>query len=164
MHGRPADGPRRKRLPRVVSQHGTAAGLRLHSVDVFMRDEDINLGRRRLSLEIGDRLERLRYVNCGHLAKLILRRDGTMAGLESTCTVRDTDGVPESLNEEGEELGEPDCLWPGTSSASWPVEPMVAAILFKVQNFSGAQQHEGITPIAANVEKRNDELRMPANC
>src|SRR6266850_6358415 len=37
--------------------------------------------------EYDDKLRRLRYANCGHLAALLFRRDGTIEKLDSTCTV-----------------------------------------------------------------------------
>src|SRR6516225_182250 len=37
--------------------------------------------------EYDDKLRRLRYSNCGHLAALLFGRDGTIERLESTCTV-----------------------------------------------------------------------------
>src|SRR5262249_28182733 len=71
----------------------------------------------------------LRYVNCGHLSALLLRRDGTLDRLEATSTVLGlfrqwecavgerrlepddvlalyTDGVTEAFDEAGEEFGE----------------------------------------------------------
>ncbi|HXI42111.1 MAG TPA: SpoIIE family protein phosphatase, partial [Bryobacteraceae bacterium] len=76
-----------------------------------------------------DGTRRLRYVNCGHLPALVLRRDSTVERLHSTCTVVGifkewecaveecgllpgdtlvlyTDGVTESFSESGEEFGE----------------------------------------------------------
>jgi catechol 2,3-dioxygenase-like lactoylglutathione lyase family enzyme len=37
--------------------------------------------------EYDDQTQRLRYANCGHLAALLLRNDGTIERLDSTCTV-----------------------------------------------------------------------------
>src|SRR5208282_2001871 len=37
--------------------------------------------------EYDEKVRRLRYANCGHLAALLLRRDNTLERLESTCTV-----------------------------------------------------------------------------
>src|SRR5262249_34567370 len=37
--------------------------------------------------EYDDNLGRLRYANCGHLSVLLLRRDGVIERLDSTCTV-----------------------------------------------------------------------------
>ena len=76
-----------------------------------------------------DDARRLRYANCGHLCALLLRRDGALERLDSTCTVMGlfkdwecsmaecsllagdtlalyTDGVTESFNDAGEEFGE----------------------------------------------------------
>src|ERR1700722_9563737 len=79
--------------------------------------------------EYDDRVRRLRYVNCGHLSALLLRHDGTLERLHSTCTVLGlfedwdcstaectlscgdtfvlyTDGITESFNVAGDEFGE----------------------------------------------------------
>src|SRR5277367_2564466 len=79
--------------------------------------------------EYDDNLQMLRYANCGHLPALLLRREGEMHRLNSTCTVVGlfndwecqasatcllpgdtlalyTDGVTEACNDEGEEFGE----------------------------------------------------------
>src|SRR5580765_7252407 len=76
-----------------------------------------------------DDARRLRYANCGHLCALLLRRDGRLERLDSTCTVMGlfkdwdcamaecsllagdtlalyTDGITESFNSAGEEFGE----------------------------------------------------------
>src|SRR5881394_3990383 len=79
--------------------------------------------------EYDDNLQRLRYANCGHLPAILLRCDGTIERLDSTCTVLGlfkewgcstidrglfsgdmlvlyTDGITESFNHAGEEFGE----------------------------------------------------------
>src|SRR5262249_40782266 len=79
--------------------------------------------------EYDDRAKRLRYANCGHLSALLLRSDGALERLNSTCTVLGlfnewdcstgesnlrsgdtlalyTDGVTESFNDAEEEFGE----------------------------------------------------------
>jgi catechol 2,3-dioxygenase-like lactoylglutathione lyase family enzyme len=76
-----------------------------------------------------DQSRRLRYANCGHLCALLLRADGALERLDSTCTVMGlfqdwncsmaecslfagdtfalyTDGITESFNDAGEEFGE----------------------------------------------------------
>jgi len=37
--------------------------------------------------EYDERRQKLRYVNCGHLPGLLLRRDGSVEKLEATCMV-----------------------------------------------------------------------------
>ena len=79
--------------------------------------------------EYEDATRRLRYVNCGHLSGLLLRRDNSLERLDSTgtllglfqqwdCSMREcevfpgdvlalfTDGVTEACNKAGEEFGE----------------------------------------------------------
>src|SRR5262245_50287832 len=79
--------------------------------------------------EYDDHTKRMRYANCGHLSALLLRSDGSIERLDSTCTVLGlfeewecsmgavqlrtgdtlalyTDGVTESFNDAGEEFGE----------------------------------------------------------
>src|SRR5215831_10929076 len=82
-----------------------------------------------LFAEYDEAARRLRYVNCGHLSGLLIRRDGGVERLESTstllglfrewnCSIREqelapgdvlalyTDGITEARNERGEEFGE----------------------------------------------------------
>jgi serine phosphatase RsbU (regulator of sigma subunit) len=79
--------------------------------------------------EYDDRMRRLRYANCGHLCGLLLRQNGALERLDSTCTVLGifpqwecitgerplcpgdtlalyTDGLTESFNDAGQEFGE----------------------------------------------------------
>ena len=79
--------------------------------------------------EYNDKTGWLRFANCGHLAALLLRRDGTLERLASIATVLGlfqdwdcmleerqlfpgdtlvlyTDGMTESFNDSGEEFGE----------------------------------------------------------
>jgi serine phosphatase RsbU (regulator of sigma subunit)/catechol 2,3-dioxygenase-like lactoylglutathione lyase family enzyme len=121
--------------------------------------------------EYDDRLQRLRYVNCGHLPGLVFRSDGTVERLESTCTVLGlfeiwdcttcesqlftgdilalyTDGVTESYNDAGDEFGEQGLTDALLQCREFCAADMVAAILSKVQNFS-TEQHDDITLIVA---------------
>jgi serine phosphatase RsbU (regulator of sigma subunit) len=114
----------------------------------------------------------LRYANCGHLCALLLRSDGQLERLDSTCTVvglfKDwdcslaecslfagdtlalyTDGITESFNDSGEEFGEGrliDSLRQNCGSS-----PRVAldSIVQAVRRFSGREQHDDITLIIA---------------
>ena len=79
--------------------------------------------------EYDDKLRRLRYANCGHLSAFLVRDDGQLERLDSTCTALGlfkewncvveerslrpgdtlalyTDGVTEAFNDAGEEFGE----------------------------------------------------------
>ena len=122
--------------------------------------------------EYNDRLQRLRYVNCGHLCGLVLRRDDSVERLESTCTVLGlftewdcsvgecqlfagdilalyTDGVTESYNAPGEEFGEERVLQSLSRHRSLSPEAMVRAMLSDVRQFGSEEQHDDITLMVA---------------
>jgi serine phosphatase RsbU (regulator of sigma subunit)/catechol 2,3-dioxygenase-like lactoylglutathione lyase family enzyme len=119
-----------------------------------------------------DRSRRLRYANCGHLAPLVLHRDGTVDRLESTCTVvgmfqtwdcaiREThicpgdtlvlytDGVTESFNSADEEFGE--CRLIDTLRCHQSDAPScaIASVVDALRQFSPAEQFDDITLILA---------------
>ena len=117
-------------------------------------------------------MQRLRYVNCGHLAGLLLKADKTIERLESTCTVLGlfeawdctiderqlspgdtlvlyTDGVTECFNDDGEEFGESGLTQALVRYRQLTPNEIVAAILAEVQRFGGSEQHDDITLIAA---------------
>jgi len=122
--------------------------------------------------EYDDRARRLRYVNCGHLCALVLRHDGTLERLHSTCTVLGlfkewdcataecplscgdtfvlyTDGITESFNVAGDEFGEPrliDSLRRHCEESS-PV--LLASIMDEVKKFSPHEQSDDMTLIVA---------------
>jgi serine phosphatase RsbU (regulator of sigma subunit) len=122
--------------------------------------------------EYDDRLQRLRYVNCGHLAGLVLRPDDSVQHLDSTCTVLGlftewecsvgecqlfagdilalyTDGVTESFNAPGEEFGEEGVLQSLTRHRSLSPKAMVQAMLSDVKQFGCEEQHDDITLMVA---------------
>jgi hypothetical protein len=122
--------------------------------------------------EYDDRVRRLRYVNCGHLAALLLRQDGSLEKLDSTCTVLGlfkqwecstgerllssgdtlaiyTDGIPESFNDAGEQFGEPCLIESLRRHRDQPSPVLVAAIVDDVKNFSPREQSDDITLIIA---------------
>jgi serine phosphatase RsbU (regulator of sigma subunit) len=128
--------------------------------------------------EYDDKLRRLRYSNCGHLAALLFRRDGTIERLESTCTVlglfRDwdcsitervllsgdtlvlyTDGITESFNHAGEEFGESRLIETMRKHQELPPPALIQAVVTDVQEFSARQQSDDITLIVAKC--RADE-------
>lgn len=124
--------------------------------------------------EYDDREKRLRYANCGHLSALILRSDGKIERLDSTCCVLGlfnkwecsmgdswltagdilalyTDGVTESFNEAGEEFGEErlvELLQRHTESSP---RTLLASVVDEVRRFSSHEQSDDITLIVARV-------------
>jgi serine phosphatase RsbU (regulator of sigma subunit) len=119
-----------------------------------------------------DRERRLRYVNCGHLCALVLRENGTLERLHSTCTVLGlfkewecataelplasgdtlalyTDGITESCNGRGEEFGECRLIQSLQRNREQPSPVLVASIVDEVKNFSPSEQSDDITLIVA---------------
>jgi len=126
--------------------------------------------------EYDDKMRRLRYANCGHLAALLLRRDSTIERLDSTCTVVGlfnkwdcsiaecrlfpgdtlvlyTDGVTESFNEVGDEFGEQRLTEVLQRYRELPARAVVASIVDEVQRFSPQEQHDDITLIVAKCRE-----------
>jgi serine phosphatase RsbU (regulator of sigma subunit) len=122
--------------------------------------------------EYNDRLQRLRYVNCGHLSGLVLRPDDSVERLESNCTVLGlftewdcsigecqlspgdifalyTDGVTESFNEPGEEFGEEGVRQSLLGHRHLSADAMVRAMLSDVRQFATREQHDDITLMVA---------------
>jgi len=114
----------------------------------------------------------LRFANCGHVAPLILRSDGSVQPLTSTTTVLGlfvkwestideeklcpgdllvicTDGVTEAPNPHGEEYGQGRLAELIQANRDLPVNELLAAIQASVQEFSGATQADDITLIVA---------------
>jgi phosphoserine phosphatase RsbU/P len=112
----------------------------------------------------------LRYANCGHIAPIILRKDGTIQRLASTTTVVGlflkwestieevtlcpgdlliicTDGVTEAPNTRGEEYGEARLTRVIQANRALPVNELLAVIQASVQEFSGPTQADDITLI-----------------
>jgi serine phosphatase RsbU (regulator of sigma subunit) len=115
---------------------------------------------------------KLRYANCGHVAPLILRNDGSVQRLTSTTTVLGlflkwespieeeelnpgdllviyTDGVTEAPNAQGEEYGEARLAEVLRENSGLPVNELLAAIQASVQEFSRGTQADDITLIVA---------------
>lgn len=122
--------------------------------------------------EYCDRERRLRYVNCGHLSGLLMRNDGSVKPLESTCTVLGlfpewecsvdecalsggdilalyTDGITEASNEAGDDFGEVGLLASMKRYKDLPAKQMVSSVLSEVQAFSPHEQHDDITLLVA---------------
>lgn len=114
----------------------------------------------------------LRYANCGHLCALLLRRDGELKRLDSTCTVlglfKDwdcsmaecslfagdtlalyTDGITESFNDAGEEFGEQRLIEALRQNCEASPQAALDSIVAQVRKFSGREQHDDITLIIA---------------
>jgi serine phosphatase RsbU (regulator of sigma subunit) len=119
-----------------------------------------------------DAARRLRYVNCGHLSALLLRGDGVLERLDSTCTVLGlfrewdcpieerflcpgdtlalyTDGITESFNDRGEEFGEQRMMEALRRHRVLSSQALLAAIVEEVRQFSPHGQHDDITLIVA---------------
>lgn len=122
--------------------------------------------------EYDDDAQRLRYVNCGHLPALVLRRDGTVERLDSTstvlglfnewkCSMREcqlssgdsfvlyTDGVTEAFNDAGEEFGEQRLIEALQRYGDRSSSALLASIARDIQRFSPNHQHDDITLIVS---------------
>jgi serine phosphatase RsbU (regulator of sigma subunit)/catechol 2,3-dioxygenase-like lactoylglutathione lyase family enzyme len=122
--------------------------------------------------EYDERTRHLRYANCGHLSALLLRHDGTLERLDSTCTVLGlfpqwdcstgelplssgdilvlyTDGLTESLNEGDEEFGEHNLVQSLRRHREQPSLALVASIVDDVKRFSPHEQSDDLTLIVA---------------
>jgi serine phosphatase RsbU (regulator of sigma subunit) len=114
----------------------------------------------------------LRYVNCGHLSALLLRRDGTLDRLAPTSTVLGlfrqwecsvgecrlepddlltlyTDGVTEAFDDAGEEFGEERLVDALRRHRDRPPESLLASLVDEVHSFSPHEQNDDITLIVA---------------
>jgi serine phosphatase RsbU (regulator of sigma subunit)/predicted enzyme related to lactoylglutathione lyase len=114
----------------------------------------------------------LRYVNCGHLCALLLRRDGSCDRLESTSTVLGifktwecavgesslrrgdllalyTDGVTESMDHDFEEFGEDRLVDSLRRHRHHSPQSILTSIVADVRAFTPHEQHDDITLIIA---------------
>jgi serine phosphatase RsbU (regulator of sigma subunit) len=114
----------------------------------------------------------LRYVNCGHLAALLVRRDGTVERLAATSTVLGlfrewecavgetrlepddllalyTDGVTEAFDDAGEEFGEERFLDAMRRHRHRAPPSLLASLLDEVRDWSADEQHDDVTLIVA---------------
>ena len=115
---------------------------------------------------------RVRFANCGHVPALVVRRDGSVESLDSTCTVLGmfedwqcamaesqidggdilalyTDGVTESFNEAQEEFGEDRLIEALRRHCDLSAQELAAAVVDEVAHFSGTEQFDDITLIIA---------------
>jgi serine phosphatase RsbU (regulator of sigma subunit)/catechol 2,3-dioxygenase-like lactoylglutathione lyase family enzyme len=135
-----------------------------------------------------DRTGALRYVNCGHVSALLLRRDGTLDRLEATSTVLGlfrewecsvgecrlepddlltlyTDGVTEAFDDSGEEFGEQRLVDALRRHRGRPSESVVASLVGEVRSFSPHEQHDDVTLIVArrrSATSENPAISRPA--
>src|SRR5262245_40784852 len=132
--------------------------------------------------EYNDETHRLRYANCGHLAALLVRHDGSIEKLDSTCTVvglfrewdcsmREcqlfpgdtlvlyTDGITESFNDSEGEFGEQRLIQAWQRYRELPPQALVPSIVNDVQKFGHQEQQDDITLIVA---KCKGDWRQPA--
>jgi phosphoserine phosphatase RsbU/P len=118
-----------------------------------------------------DRTHRLRYVNCGHCAALLLRASGEMEHLYPTATMLGafaqwscveaetelrsgdcltiySDGVTEAGTESGEEFGE-QRLETALRSRKWPTAAaLVQSVVDAVSEFSRGSRDDDVTVVA----------------
>ncbi len=121
--------------------------------------------------EYEDGGNRLRYVNCGHPAPLLIHADNTVTLLEPTCTVLGlfddwscttaevqflpgdtlllyTDGVTEALSEAGAEFGQERLLNLICEQGDLPVSGLLQKIVANLEDFMEAQEDD-LTLVAA---------------
>ena len=119
-----------------------------------------------------DAARRLRYANCGHNPPIILRADGAIDELPATasvlgmfdpwevevmevplhrgdCLVIFTDGIPEAMNDDGEEYGEERLRRAVRRHAGQSVAEMLDRIATEVQEFTGTVQEDDVTLVVA---------------
>jgi len=122
--------------------------------------------------EYDDRTQRLRYINCGHLPALLVRPDGSVVRLDSTCTVLGlfnewdcairecwlasgdtlaiyTDGITEAFAGTGEEFGEERLIAGLRRYREMQARDLLEAVVAEVQQFSPGEQYDDITLIVA---------------
>lgn len=145
----------------------------LRSVNrLFYDNTDDNAFASLFFAEYDDATQRMRYANCGHLPGILLRRDGNVDRLDSTCTllglfkewncpisekeicpgdvlVLYTDGITEAWNERGEEYGELCLIESLRRHSELPCQAILSAIVDGVQQFSSQEQHDDVTAIVA---------------
>ena len=114
--------------------------------------------------------------DCGHLAALLLRRDGTLERLTSTATVLGlfeewdcvleeqplfqgdtlvlyTDGIIESFSDAGEEFGEQRLIEALRRHRGESSQALIASLLDEVRQFDPHDQRDDITLIVAKVRE-----------
>ena len=118
--------------------------------------------------------QRLRFANCGHLPALLLRQDGNVDRLHSTCTVLGlfkewkcvieevsflpgdllviyTDGVSEAANEAGEEFGEERIIECLRKHRELCPEALIGELVKELRGFALDEQQDDVTLIVAKA-------------
>ena len=145
----------------------------LRSVNQLFHDNTIESAYATLFFgEYDDATRVLRYANCGHLPAMLLRSDGSLEWLESTCTVIGlfsgwecaieerqlrrgdtlvlyTDGVTEAFDEQGEEFGEHRLIDAVRRNENPSADIALKAVADEVRAFAPQEQHDDITLIVA---------------
>jgi len=126
--------------------------------------------------EYDDKAARLRYANCGHLAALLLRPDGGVESLDSTCTAvglfKDfncvaaernlfpgdtlalyTDGVTEAFNEAGEEFGQDRLVETLCGYRHLSSHALLGHVVEEIRRFGPQEQHDDITLVVARCKQ-----------
>ena len=154
----------------------------LHSVNqLFFENTAANAYATLIFAEYDDKAQMLRYANCGHLPALLLRHNGIMERLNSTCTVVGlfndwkcetnetclmpgdtlalyTDGVTEACNDRGEEFGEDRLAETLHQHRRLPAKGLLSAVVDQVQRFSPQEQQDDITLIVARCQETDQPL------
>jgi serine phosphatase RsbU (regulator of sigma subunit)/catechol 2,3-dioxygenase-like lactoylglutathione lyase family enzyme len=122
--------------------------------------------------EYEEKTGRLRYVNCGHLCALLLRRDDTLEKLDPTSTVLGifkewdcemgesrldsgdtlalyTDGITEAFDHADEEFGEARLVEALRRNREKPSQDLLGCVVEEVRRFSPREQRDDITMIVA---------------
>ena len=118
--------------------------------------------------EYDDKLQRLRYANCGHLSAFLLHDDEQLERLDSTCTAVGlfkewdcvveecalrpgdtlalyTDGITEAFNDAGEEFGEQRLIEALRQHCALPPHALLSRLVEYVRCFSPHEQDDDIT-------------------
>jgi phosphoserine phosphatase RsbU/P len=122
-----------------------------------------------------DRNRSMRYVNCGHLAPLLLRASGAVEALDATampigafrnwsCGEREvslrsgdtlliySDGVTEAEAPSGEEFGEERLVRHLRESRRMPARALVHCIVENVSEFSHGSRYDDVTVVAIQAQ------------
>lgn len=154
----------------------------LHSVNqLFFENTAENAYATLIFAEYDDKAQMLRYANCGHLPALLLRHNGDMERLHSTCTVVGlfndwkcetsetcllpgdtlafyTDGVTEAINDHGEEFGEQRLAEVLDRRRHLCAKELLKGVVDEVQSFSPQEQQDDITLIVARCRETDQQM------